>query len=530
MQRILLKCLIILIALSNFIEATKWLIENPSFDDSSAWLDDYLPCASENVIFPESYQALLPLPKEVDVGGFILPQDGAILLKQDSTITLGGNSRKRDCDKGKAYLKKPQVHKWFDPLTWRASAEQQNNLALPDMNKVPCNNESVVIQSTGPMLFDLEYTPYLRMGQLSIAGSLLSKDYLKQLLYTDLGQYLFKNQAGVNVEYYHNDVCGCHKDFNVFVEPICHNVIQSCPRPHCLVPIVPFGSCCAICGATLKFVVEYCENDHLQLLKNIIKNAIKEQSLEDDLDFYVDYVNSQNYGNYLQAIIVDRDGYSEKSVNFMKYLNETTDWTKKFKIQMQHTYEFSGRRYNPNVTFGSMLLILLCLIFVSVVFLVIFAHYYPENRYLHYVPRWIYDPRLWRAFVNRSNNVFARFDNTRASIQTMTTEIHRKHPFKMGYDPESGTVREQAFDNPMFGEVPTTSQAAASKIEGAESAEVVKKEEPKTQVPQLIIESVDLVDNVAEKGAEDDEEEQELTEIKLESSSSDEEEEQETQR
>ncbi|KAM7352916.1 amnion associated transmembrane protein [Cochliomyia hominivorax] len=522
MQRHLVKCLVILLIISDLVHSTKWLIENPSFDDASAWVDDYLPCARENVIFPETYQALIPLPKDVEVGGFILPKDGAILLKSDSIIKLGSDSNKRDCDKGKAYLKPPSVRKWFNPQTWRSSLEQQRNTATPDMNKVPCNNESVVIQSSGPLILDLEYTPYLRMGQLSFAGSLLSKDYLKQLLYTDLGQFLFKNQAGVNVEYYHNDVCGCHKDFNVFVEPICHNVMATCPRPHCLVPIVPFGSCCAICGATLRFTVEYCENDKLNILKDIIKKALKEKSLEEDIDYHVDYINSQQYGNYLQAIIVDRDGYSEKSVKFMKYLNETTNWSKLLKMEIQHLYEFSGRPYNPNVTFGSMLLILLCLLFVSVVFLVIFAHYYPENRYLHYVPRWVYDPRLWRSLVNRSNNVFARFDNTRASVQTMTTEIHKKHGLKMGYDPESGRVREQAFDNPMFGEVPSTSQAIHQEPELTEP----KKEET-PNIPQLIIESVDMIDS-PEKGNEKDEEEvQELTEIKLESSS-DEEDEQET--
>ncbi|XP_065358688.1 protein amnionless [Calliphora vicina] len=524
MYRALKICLLILLGFSNLTQSTKWLIDNPGFNDPSAWLDEYLPCARENVIFPETYQALLPLPDKVDVGGFILPKDGAILLQQETTITLGGDAHERECDKGKAYLKKPTIHKWFDPRTWRSSKEQQANTAIPDMERVPCNNESVVIKSAGPLMFDLEYTPYLRLGQLSFAGSLLSKDYLKELLYSDLGQFLFKNQAGVNVEYYHNDVCGCHKDFNTFTEPICHNVIDTCPRPHCLVPIVPYGSCCAICGSTLKFAVEYCENERLNKLKEIIVESLKEKSLEDSLDFYVNYINSYNYGNYLQVIIVDRDSYSEKSVKFMKYMNETTNWKKALKLEANHVYgfEFSGRPYNPNVTFGSMLLILLCLVFVSIVALVIFAHYKPDNPYLHYVPRWIYDPRLWRAFVNRSNNVFDRFDHTRASVQTMTTDSSKKHAFTMGYDPESGRVREQAFDNPMFGEVPSTSQAARKEESQEVKNEDVNKEKSQ-EVPQLIIESVDMIDS-----PERAEEEQELTEIKLESSS-DEDEEQETE-
>ena len=74
----------------------------------------------------------------------------------------------------------------------------------------------------------------------------------------------------------------------------------------------------------------------------------------------------------------------------------------------------------------------------------------------------------------------------------------------------------------MFGEVASTSRAAREQREV--KIEKGKKEMPK-EVPKLIMESVDMVDN------SEDEEEQELTEIKLESSSSssaDEDEEQET--
>lgn len=517
--------LIFLLTLQNFASCTKWLIDNPGFNDPAAWMDEYLPCAKEKVIFPESYQALLPLPAKVDLGGFILPKDGAIFLQRDSTITLeGGDSKQRDCDKGEAVLKEPTVHKWFDPKTWKSSKEVRDNQAIPDMERVPCNNESVVIQSKGPLALDLENVAYLRMGQLSFSGSLLSRDYLRQLLYNDLGQFLFRNQAGVTIEYYHHDVCGCHKDFNNFAEPICRSTMDSCQRPHCLVPVIPYGSCCAICGAVVKFQVEFCGNDRLHILQTVLETAIKDQGVQNDLDYYVNYVNSQSYGNYLQAIIVDRDGYSEKSVSFLRQLNETIDWKKKLNLKPNPlvSIEYSGRPYNPNVTFGSFVLILLCLMFVSVVALVIFAHYHPDNRYLHYVPRWVYDPRLWRSLIQRRNDVFARFDNTRASVIT-TADVGRAPGLAMGYDAESGDVRsKRAFDNPMFGEQPSTSR----RVHSSENGEGVDKSpEALKDVPQLVMESVEMVDVPDDTG----EEEQELTEIRLEtSSSSDDEEEDET--
>lgn len=519
MSLFILNALFILLARSELTGATKWLIDYPGFNDPTAWEDEYIPCAKETVIFPETYQALLPLPNILNVGGFVLPKDGAILLQQEATIVLGNEASERDCDKGKGILKEPLVRKWFDPRTWRSSQELQNNKAIPDMERVPCNNESVIIKSNGPLSFDLEYTPYLRLGQLSFAGSLLSKDYLKQLLYTDVGQYLFKNQEGVNIEYYHNDVCGCHKDFNTFNEPICHNIVDTCPRPHCLVPVVPYGSCCAICGSVLRFSFEYCENDKVNIVNELIKKELKKNSLEEDLDFYVNYVNLKLFGNFLQVIIVDHDSYSEKSVNFMKYLNATTNWVKELNLQASHLYgfEFSGRPYNPNVSFGSILLIFFCLIFVAVVALVIFAHYKPDNQLLHYIPGWVYNHRLWRILVNRSNNVFARFDNTRASIQTISAEGNTRREFSVGFDHESGKIKEQAFDNPMFGEAASTSRAIGIK----DSQE--DKQDTAQNVPQLLIESIDLVDSQHREG-----EEQELTEIKLESSSDDDDEEQES--
>ncbi|XP_073822365.1 amnion associated transmembrane protein [Musca autumnalis] len=508
-------CLLCLI-INNYCLATKWLIDNPGLDNPAAWIDEYLPCSREQVIFPESYQALLPLPAKVDVGGFVLPRDGAIFLQRESTITLEGDSKLRKCDKGKAQLKEPETRKWFDPKTWRSLNAVAANKAIPDMERVPCNNESVVIQSNGPLSLDLENVAYLRMGQMSFAGSLLSRDYLRELLYNDLGQFLFKNQAGVTVEYYHHDVCGCHKDFNNFGEPICHNMVEACERPHCLVPVMPYGSCCAICGAVIKFQVEFCEDRRFQILENILQKAIKDQELQDDLDYYVNYVNSQNYGNYLQAVIVDRDGYRERSIQFLSKLNESIDWRARLNLNEKHIFgiEYSGRPYNPNVTFGSILLILLCFMFVSVVALVIFAHYNPDNRYLHSVPRWVYDPNQWRSMFQRRDAVFARFDNTRASVIT-TADVGGRSTTTMGYDAESGDVRsKRAFDNPLFDEKPSTSskqrvERAKEEVDGGSSV----KDPP----PQLLIESVDMTDTNVQ-----DNDEQELTEIRLESSSDEE--------
>ncbi|XP_054743242.1 protein amnionless [Anastrepha obliqua] len=536
MKIIILKLFMLLIAASESA-SNKRLLGNPGFDSADAWESGYLPCALEEIIFPETYPAVLPLPAKVDISGFVLPRDGAILLNDESTITFGGELQQRECENGRsrrAYLKTPITRKWYDPSSWVSPSQDVQNTATPHFERVPCDNETVVMPRTGPISVDLENFAYLRMGHLNLAGSLISSNYLNYLLHTDIGQLLFKNSLDTTAQYYHQDTCGCHMDSLMFSEPICKNVLETCERPHCLVPVTPLASCCPICGSVLSFKMEYCSEMNLNKLRKVIAGAIKEQELTADLDYHINYVNAEPYGHFLEAIIVDRNGYSEKSVKFVTQLNASNEWKKLFEEPHQLEIIISGRPYNPNITIGSMLLIILCLMFVSVVALVIFAHYAPDHRYLRYVPQWVYDPRRWRAFLLRSTVMFARFDNvTSGGVEADVTD-----GIVMGYDAESGQVRERAFDNPMFGEKLTnTGEAKSSTSSGVSpgttsTTAVISVGLPKAKEQKVAmkssgnkLESVTLVD--AMEGS-DVEEEQELAEITLEDSSggdSDEEEE-----
>ncbi|XP_039952507.1 protein amnionless [Bactrocera tryoni] len=533
-EEIILKLFTLLLTISQS-SSNKRLLGNPGFDNADAWESGYLPCALEEVIFPETYPAVLPLPTKVDISGLVLPRDGAILFSPESTITLGGELQQRECENGRsrrAYLKMPTTKKWYDPSSWISTTAHAQNTAIPHLERIPCANETVVMQRTGQLSVDLQNTAYLRMGHLNLAGSLISSDYLNYLIHTDIGQLLFKNSLDTMVQYYHHDICGCQLDA-YFTSPVCQNVIETCERPHCLVPVTPLDSCCPICGSVLRFSMEYCSEGNLNKLRKVIADAIKGQELTADLDYHINYVQIWysssiiRTGNYLQAIIVDRDGYSEKSVRFMERLNATTDWSKLFEGPHQLEMIASGRPYNPNITFGSILLIILCLAFVSVVALVMFAQYAPDHRYLHHVPQWIYDPNRWRAFLLRSTVMFARFENATAG----GADADVPDGPTMGYDAESGQVRERAFDNPMFGErlketsatiTSTTAGASAQPAIGSatSAAAIVTVGMPKVKEQKLAmkssaskLESVTLVD--AMEGS-DIEEEQELTEITLE--------------
>ncbi|XP_017046234.1 protein amnionless [Drosophila ficusphila] len=477
-------------------KATKWFAGGLDFSHPSAWIDEHMPCAQDVVVFPEYYPALLPLPEEVSIDGLVFPREGAVLLAEESIINFG-SKRNVACEseEKRAYLKPPKSSKWFDPGTWTEKSKKDSTQYIPELERIPCDNEQVIINGHGALAFDLENVQHLRVGQLILAGSSVSKTYLEQLITRDLGQFLFHNAQDVQVEYYRGELCGCHKDFDKLVEPVCHNVQEQCETPHCLSPVRPFGSCCLICGATLTTPMTHCSESSRKAMADKVNKLIDQQKLGDQIDLQVHFVGSQQFSNFLQAIVTDRQKYSERS---MEFLQQQLDYWKKTNT----TLKVSGRPYNPNVSFSSIVLILFCMALVGLVSVVILAHFMPENPYLNRIPQWIHDPRRWRwrhlGVRLRRNLLFNRFDNGGAgggSSEGGPSGVDRLGI--MAYDPESGEVRERAFDNPMF------EQGAAMEVAAQESQE----EQEILAAPKMETGDLDATSVV---------DEQELTEINLE--------------
>lgn len=497
----------------------KWHSAGAPFGSSSSWLDSYLPCVHDLVVFPEYYPAILPLPADVSVRGFILPRQGALLLAEDSTINLvtakeTGSGLNPDCDSDerRAYLKPPKTSKWFDPSSWslQPGVAGENSVSFsaePELERVPCDDEHVVISSNnGALSFDLENVQYLRLGQLVLAGSSISRTYLQDLMGRELGQLLFHNAQGVSVEYYRGELCGCHKDYEHLIEPVCHNVETQCEQPHCVSPIRPLGSCCFLCGAMMTMSTPNCMAEHRQSLLSYMKKLINQENMEDELQVHVDFVGSKEYGNSLQAIILDRDSYSGRSIKIMKRLQAQRNESVVLSLAGRLEVNYAGHPYNPNVTFASVLLILFCVVLVSVVSIIIMAHYMPQNPYLNRIPQWIHDPRRWRwrhlGIRLRRNLLFNRFDDASPGDPTAAgSGVDRLAA--IGYDAESGEVRERSFNNPMFEQEEMTQT----------TAEVSQQSAKPQSIPGVLSPNVETGELDSGSG-----EEQELTEINLESS------------
>lgn len=495
----------------------KWHVGGIPLTNPAAWLDDYLPCARDLLVFPANYPAVLPLPAELAVRGFEFPRDGALLLVEDSTITLGiGRGLNPSCesDEQRAVLRAPKTSKWFDPNTWSeqvtvTSTSNDASIApgsiMTDLERVPCDDEHILIRNNmGALSFDMENVQYLRLGQLVLAGSSISRMYLQELLQRDLGQLMFHNAQFATVEYYRGELCGCHKDFEELIEPVCHNV--QCEVPHCESPVRPFGSCCFLCGALVTMPGRDCTEEVRNNLDTYIRTAINTMSLADELQLHVNYVVTRKYGNLMQAIVQERGTYTERSVDFMVHLATINHDTNFWSLQPRLSY--SGQPYNPNVTFGSVLLILFCLVFVGIVAIIILAHFMPEHPYLNRIPHWIHDPRRWRwrhlSLRLRRNLLFNRFDDNAATGSQSATD----RLAAMGYDAERDEVRERSFNNPMFEQEPVQEQqqtSAMSVCNDNASQFTLELDAPAANVEIGELDSCSV-------------EEQELTEINLESS------------
>ncbi|KAH8377307.1 hypothetical protein KR093_004784, partial [Drosophila rubida] len=489
----------------------KWHSAGAPFGSSAAWLDNYLPCMHDLVVFPPNYPAVLPLPADIAVQGFQLPREGAVLLAADATINLladkesakGANS---DCESSekRAYLRPPKTSKWFDPSSWSmnavvgSSSDSSSASYLPELERVPCDDELVVIPAnSAPISFDLAHVHELRLGQLILSGSSISRTYLQELMSRELGQLLFHNADNVQVEYYRGELCGCHKQPELLIQPVCENV--QCPEPHCESPIRPWGSCCLLCGALLVAPVTNCVEEQRKQLADYINAAILKRDLQDELQLHVSHVN-----DHLQVILLDRGSYSERSTDFMHRLELERNLSSVFPKLLHSDVHYAGRPYNPNVSFGSVLLILFCVVLVAIVTVIMLAHFMPDHPYLRRIPQWINDPRRgnWLLLLRR-NLLFNRFDEA-AAAAAPGSGVERLAV--IGYDAESGEVRERAFNNPMFEQEEAQSTSTLPAL--AATPATIKQDIEGVLSPNVETGELDSCSG----------EEQELTEIHLESS------------
>ncbi|XP_062564617.1 protein amnionless [Armigeres subalbatus] len=434
--------LLIIIVSINYSFGTKLWRNNLDFNDRSNWQSNELPKSGQSIQYPAKLNALVELPTSFSVGSLILPTTGAVLVPEtDFSLHFESDHRHRETTVFKTPARKP----YYSTANWKAvdnsgKAVSGPNGATPHLERIPCQYEAVLFGKI-PSPIDLQYHSAIEVKEINYGGA-KGLDEFRRFLVSDLGQYVFYNGEETLVtegKCSSPEKCPCQPEW--VLEAVCANEV--CPVPHCLSPIVPKGHCCAICGSVLSvdlgnFVENFDFNDFSRKLARKITSAEVDQS---EVEYHI---SVENYA--LQLVIIDREEYSEQSVDLMKSLEPYFV----MRFQNGHKIVHAGHPHIPYQSGQLFLVIFVSLLAISIFFTILYAYYYDDKVV----------PRLTAVIRNRtffsSPFVFARFDPNNA---------HDDSTVDINFNPSGIENLNSSFNNPMFEE---NDKDAASSSKAAE--------------------------------------------------------------
>ncbi|KAJ8733046.1 hypothetical protein PYW07_015645 [Mythimna separata] len=134
---LVLKCLVVFGTTLISAVTVKWL-PNSNFNLPENFIGKKLPCSKQTVVFPRSITGSVDIPPETEVRGFILPENGELIL--EDLLTFGANPAETNCTEEYAYYLDTAVRSWSQADVW---SSPKFNKATPDSDRVPCFNDVV---------------------------------------------------------------------------------------------------------------------------------------------------------------------------------------------------------------------------------------------------------------------------------------------------------------------------------------------------------------------------------------------------
>lgn len=413
-------------------------------------------CAIDKLIFPENFLAITELEnnKEVKIGGVYLPNDGAIVLGSDTQITFESKIQPTECNEDlKVAPKDDKLKYWFDPDNWQDISSNATQSIVPHMERIPCDHDTVVINSLNNLAIDLEDVGELNVGKVVLDGHEASETYMKNFLRSEIGELAFVSIA--STFRYHPDpnYCVCHEAqrYIQYFNHVCEHVNSTCPQSTCLSPVLPMGHCCHICGSILTLKFDY--DDGCQNSFSKVRAVIKEVILHNNFPVNT-YTSVYDTGLYLQlqVIATDKDVLGREHVNFINVLNNTILQIPEIPHQIPRTVSSSGTPYNPNNFLSAWFIPIIGILFVMLMLLAVYHYYVPGNVALQ---NWL---NRGRYSAEQSRLTFRRFDNIRQ--QLIDEPLEGIEQVNDNNCEETGNEAvNNAFDNPMFNEEGNSSGA-----------------------------------------------------------------------
>lgn len=291
------------------------------------------PSECMKAVFNKEIEGFLLMNKEQRLNEVILPSDGAIVISSGSKVEFSD----RKCGSNNVYesnLTTPKKRLWFSTKSWITQGETEN-VAKPDVYKIPCECDTVEFPNEYLAAVDLEFVDEIVVDKILINDK---TDNFEGFLETPIGQKMFLNSEAVHSSQgicSPPKYCGCHNHnrFEKYTELLCDEESKYCPEPQCLQPIQPKGHCCPICGAILNFKIkDTCEFD----LKKMVEVERKMRRFRNGkyatkINYYAGMVpGKRRDDNLVQLVVTEVGEYTGISIEFLNFLTKDENFKGNF--------------------------------------------------------------------------------------------------------------------------------------------------------------------------------------------------------
>lgn len=293
---------------------------------------DNTPNECMKAIFNKEVEGFLLMDREQRLNEVILPSDGAIVISSGSKIEFSDIGK---CERTYvSNITAPTKHLWFSTKSW-ITQDEKENVAKPDIYKIPCECDTVEFPKEYLAAVDLEFVDEIVVDKILINDR---TDDFERFLETAVGQKMFLNSEAVHLSQgmcSPPKYCGCHNHnrFEKYTELLCEEESKYCPEADCLQPIQPEGHCCPICGAILNFKIkDTCDFDLNKMAEVDRKmKRFRNGKYGNKLNYYAGMVpGKRRDDNLVQLVVAEVGEYTGISVEFMNFLTKDENFKGNF--------------------------------------------------------------------------------------------------------------------------------------------------------------------------------------------------------
>lgn len=245
------------------------------------------------------------------VTGYYIFQNNGQMVIGDSPHVQADDCKNSFGEEVLVHSVRPQP--WASPDNWYS--ETNNNPAKPDIEKIPCDGDEIVFNTTVTRV-DLTDIFRLQMSRVSIMDKWLKPRELGSFCKTVPGQKMFENCEYVEMMQFmaEPEIRACQSNADLMQKVVCDNV--QCVPAKCESSIRPQGFCCDICGASASVEVHHNSNIKLNDLNGIISRKLAQVAPGAGISFHASFFNYETKFR-LQLSLAERDEYSGESIGAM---------------------------------------------------------------------------------------------------------------------------------------------------------------------------------------------------------------------